>query len=142
MIITNGSTISINQLSNMPNVSDALSDWLIGMTARIVTSKTLVDFRETEITTDSSVWAVIQPFSARQLLIKPEGQRQWQWYALWVKPQETFINSDGSTIYGSNFNLDDIIYFNEIRYRIMQKNEWGINGFYNYDVIRDYTGNA
>ena len=111
-----------------PNVEDALSGWLRKVIiGKII--KSIVDFQVVESRQIYEIFAVRQPFSTKQLLIKPEGQRAWQWESLHIKGSEL------------EFCLDDQIIIDGKKYRIMQKWEWQDRGYINYDIVEDWGQN-
>lgn len=110
---------------NLPYIEDALDGWMQSMLIKKVT-KAIVNYRVVETTTDQTILAVRQPFTTRQLMVRPEGQRQWQWEKLHVKHSDVF-------------NLDDVIYFGTRKYRIFGINEWQQYGYVEYDIAQGYT---
>jgi hypothetical protein len=111
---------------SIPNISGALDNWFQQLKMSVVT-KTIINMIVTEVLTEQTIMAVRQPLSARQLYIKPEGQRGWNWETLHVKGENT------------NFQLDSVVVFNGIRYRVMQKNEWQEYGYVEYHITQDFT---
>jgi hypothetical protein len=69
---------------------------------------------------------VVQPFSARQLIVKPEGERAWQW---WKVHSETSLSLRG----------DDIILYRGKNFRVKTDSDYSDYGYYEYDLIEDYT---
>ena len=115
----------INLSGSIPSVEDALSDWL--KTIKIgVTTKSVVDFQLSESIEYIDVLAVLQPFTTKQLQIKPEGQRGWDKISLWIKGSDT------------EFCLDDFIYVDSKKYRIYQKFEWKNYGYIEYQAIQSF----
>lgn len=124
-MIMNGKDFKIGAQSNLPDVSDALLDWFQNMTFDLIT-KTITDYDLTETATTVSTKGVRQPFSAQQLSIKPEGQRAWKWETLHCLPNV-------------KLNPDDIVVFNGVRYRVMEKLDYSEYGYLEYHIIQDYT---
>ncbi len=65
--------------------------------------------------------AVKQPLPARELRIKPEGQREWRWWALWstqpLKLDDMVADEDGN------------------QYRVMKQSDWDkIGGYFEYHI--------
>lgn len=111
--------------SGMPQISTAFDGWMTKIkllqhketvvNGIVVSDKVLIEFRGT-----------IQPLSPRALALKPEGQRSWEWLqihvrALWV-----------SLIPG------DKITWNTNVYKIMEVNDYRLNGYIEYHAVRDY----
>lgn len=124
-MIINGKDFKIGAQSNLPDVSDALLDWFQNMTFDLIT-KAITDYDLTETATTISTKGVRQPFSAQQLSIKPEGQRAWKWETLHCLPDV-------------KLNPDDIVVFNGVRYRVMEKLDYSEYGYLEYHIIQDYT---
>ena len=123
-MIINAGDSPLNFSSNLPNVGSALLEWFQAMTfTRVV--KTVVNFKAKEVETNFVFRGVRQPFTAQQLNQKPEGQRDW----LWEK-----VHAEPSLI----LNIDEIIYFNSVKYRVMRKADWKEYGYVEYDIVQDY----
>lgn len=76
--------------------------------------------------TFQGVW---QPFTAEQLLLKPEGQRSWDWQMCHAEPALIL-------------NTDEIITYEEIQYRVMSKKDYSKYAYVQYDLVRDYSGSG
>lgn len=127
-VILNASTIPLNDVpSNMPNVSAALQTWFSAMEFGVITKNTINMVVQETIETISfrGVW---QPFTSRQLLIKPEGQRDWPWF---------MVHSEIALI----LENDSCIIYKGDRYRVMQKRDYQLNGYVEYDIVADYVFN-
>ena len=124
-MIMNGKDFKIGAQNNLPDVSDALLDWFQNMTFDLI-SKAITDYDLTETATTISTKGVRQPFSAQQLSIKPEGQRAWKWETLHCLPNV-------------KLNPDDVVVFNGVRYRVMEKLDYSEYGYLEYHIIQDYT---
>ncbi len=112
--------------STLPNVADAMYGWFQSLIfTRVV--KTIVDYQAVETKTNYSFYGVKQPFTAQQLMIKPEGQRKWKWFT--VHAEITLI-----------LVPDEIIYFGSENYRVMQKLDYKEYGYVEYHLVQDYTG--
>lgn len=114
--------------SSTPNVESALSGWMRKIYVAKLT-KTIVNFRVQETRTVYEVFAVRQPFTTKQLAIKPEGQRAWQWDTLHVKSNDV------------EFCLDDQIFIDDKKFRVMQKFEWNDRGYIEYQIVEDWGQN-
>lgn len=69
------------------------------------------------------VW---QPLKDEALELKPEGQRSWEW--IWIHAKATQLNLE---------TADKVIFKNK-RYKVMQKKDYGLNSFVEYQLCRDY----
>jgi hypothetical protein len=68
----------------------------------------------------------IQPLSAKQISLKPEGQRSWEWLQIHC--------------FSGPLNLDtnDIIIYNGKNFKIMGVWDYSLNNYIEYHAIRDY----
>ena len=116
---------SLATLTNMPNMANTLNGWEAPLELiREIQSVTDGDLSTTEeYITFQGVW---QPLRDEQLQLKPEGQRSWEWY---------WIHAKAETL---NLNTADKVIFNGERYKVMNKKDYSLNGYVEYQVIRDY----
>lgn len=111
--------------SGMPQMDTTLVGWevpltLIKITQRIVDG----DLETTEKTIKfQGVW---QPLKDEALELKPEGQRSWEW--IWIHAKSTQLNLETA----------DKVLFNNKRYKVIQKKDYGLNAFVEYQLCRDY----
>lgn len=73
------------------------------------------------------VW---QPLKDERLEAKPEGQRSWEW--IWIHAKSGTLNLETA----------DKVIFNNKRYKVMEKKDYSLNGFVEYQLVRDYTGDS
>lgn len=80
------------------------------------------------VTSESEIrfMGVFQPLSAEQLNLLPEGQRSWE--NVWVHCKATQLNLETASK----------VIFNGKRYKITQKKDYGLNGYVEYMLIRDF----
>lgn len=112
----------------VPFVGDAMDNWFQPMVFGIVV-KTVVAGQAVETETPTHFRGVWQPFSARQLLLKPEGQRAWSWYWLHADPS-------------LSLKVDDVVVYNERQYRVMAKKNYTLYGYIEYHLVTDWTGSG
>ena len=112
-------------LTNMPNMANTLNGWEAPLELiREIQAVSDGDVSTTEeVISFQGVW---QPLRDEQLQLKPEGQRSWEWY--WIHAKAGMLN----------LNTADKIIFNGDRYKVMNKKDYSLNGFVEYQVIRDY----
>lgn len=128
-MIKNGKDTPLNQnTGTVPDMSDTLAEWLQPMTFEVVTKEN-VNGLLTETSTEISTKGVIQPFNDEQLQIKSEGQREWKWWKLHTQPT-------------AELEPDDVIVYLGVQYRVMTKKDYKLYGYFEYDVIEDYTGSG
>jgi hypothetical protein len=103
---------------SLPNVSEAFWDLEDDVLFHVV-KKSVDDFEAVDTgMAIVSFPAVVQPLNPRKLLIKPEGERKWNWLTLFTT---------------MNLDLDSIIEDAAGRqYRVMSQNDWG--GHKEYDI--------
>lgn len=129
MTIRNGSNFPLVNGAAMPAVPGAcgaVASFLQPLTAKTVTKST-VNYRIVETPTMVNFLGNLQPFTERQLLIKPEGQRAWSWYTLFT---DTTLA----------LSLDDVIVIGAVQYRVKSLKDWSAAGYFEYQVIEDWTG--
>ena len=118
-------TLSNTLKSGMPQMSETLNGWEVPLTLVKVT-QSIVDG---DLITDEKTYnfqGVWQPLSAEQLSLLPEGQRSWE--NVWIHCKSSQLNLETA----------DKVIFNNRRYKITQKKDYGLNGYVEYMLIRDY----
>lgn len=125
-MIPNAKDVPLNQAGggNLPNMGSTLQGWFQPMTFTLVTQQNIDGILYPSETTVSSR-GVRQPMSARQLQIKPEGERAWKWETMHCLPEVIL-------------KTDDVIVFNAVRFRVMQVWDWREYGYREYHLVRDY----
>lgn len=124
MTIVNGKDRRIGTAS-LPNVAGALSGLLQPLVFTIIT-KEVVDGEVRETRTDVAGRGVIQPFTERQLLIKPEGQRAWTWLMCHAEA-------------GLPLKVDDVVTYVDVDTRVMAIKDFGVYGYLEYHLVQDWT---
>lgn len=112
-------------LSNMPNMSTTLNGWQVPLQLIRIRQSIVNDeatFKEDFI----NFYGVWQPLKDEQLVSKPEGQRSWEW--IW-------IHAVAGTL---NLTTADKVIFNNKRYKIMAVKDYSLNGYIEYQLVRDY----
>ena len=111
--------------SGQPNMRETLTGWEVPLSLVKITQDVFEgDLVTTETTYNfQGVW---QPLSAEQLSLLPEGQRSWE--NVWIHAKSGSLNLETA----------DKVIFNNRRYKITQKKDYGLNGFVEYMLIRDY----
>lgn len=110
--------------SGMPQMDTTLNGWEVPLTLIKVTQ----DVEDGDlVTTEKQInfKGVWQPFSMEQLALLPEGQRSWSHY--WVHTKDTI-----------DLNTADKIKFNGKPYKVIEKKDYSLNGFYEYHIVLDY----
>lgn len=130
--IANGVNIPLNvQTGTIPNMGTALLDWFQLLTFGIIT-KTVVAFQVDETVTDISFWGLVQPLTGRQLSMKSEGQRKWNWISVYAQAAPS----------GALLSLlpDDLIIFQGTQYRVAVRKDYALYSYTYYELVQDYTG--
>lgn len=111
--------------SVMPNMSQTLNGWEVPLTLIKITQNVIEgDLVTTE--TPINFQGVWQPLSAEQLSLLPKGQRSWE--NVWIHAKSGSLNLETASK----------VKFNNRIYKITQKKDYGLNGFVEYMLIRDY----
>lgn len=112
-------------LTKMPQMRNTLNGWEVPINLVKITQN-ISEGVSTLTEENISFMGVWQPLRAEQLQSKPEGQRSWTWY--WIHAKTGELNLDTA----------DKIIFNGKRYKVMNKKDYDLNGFVEYEVILDY----
>jgi len=113
---------------SLPNMSETLVDWFQPLTFFRVT-KEVIDYRVVETLTEVTARGVRQPMTAQQLQIKPEGQRAWLWETIHAWPD-------------TPLEVDEIISFNGVKYRVMQRLDWREYGYLEFHIVQQSSETA
>lgn len=118
-------SISSLAKSGMPQMNTTLIGWEVPLTLiRVIQNVVDGDLVTTEITIKfKGVW---QPLKDESLQLKPEGQRSWEW--IWIHAQSGALNLETA----------DKVIFNKKRYKVIEKKDYGLNSFVEYQLCRDY----
>lgn len=125
--INNACNIPLNQNSGTcPDMSTSLLNWYQQMTFGVIT-KVVSDFQVIESVVETQFMGIWQPLTGRQLMMKPEGQRAWEWWKL---------HADLAI----DLKIDDIIIYLTKQYRVMAKKNYSLYQFQEYDLVEDWLG--
>lgn len=100
-----------------------------GWTTRILLTKCMQNVVNGLVTTQQipiSFYGTIQPLSAREISLKPEGQRSWTWLQVHCQAKATNLIPGDQVIYGVDL------------YKVMALKDYSLNGFIEYHLVRDY----
>lgn len=111
--------------SGMPNMANTLDGWEVPLSLiKIIQAIEDGDLKTTEQKINfMGVW---QPLRMEQLQFKPEGQRSWEW--IWIHAKASELN----------LNTADKVIFNNKRYKVENLKDYSLNGFIEYELVRDY----
>lgn len=110
----------------IPNVSGALRGWMTTRSVVVIT-KSIVNFQVVETPAPAvSMKMNIQPMPPEKVNRKPEEQRGWKWWTIWVQ-------------HGPLLKVDDKITVDSKTYRIEVVKDWTEGGYQEYEAVEDYT---
>lgn len=119
------SNAPLNTLSGMPQMTRAFGGWQskITMARR---KQTILNGLVTNVDTPFSFQGTVQPLSARQIALKPEGQRAFTWLQVHC--------------FSSNANLstNDRVIYNKAAYKVMALKDYSLNGYIEYHLVEDF----
>lgn len=125
MISNGANTPLFAKNGTVPDVSGALLDYFQPMFFEPL-EKTVKGFQVIETSDPIRFRGVVQPFTERQLLLKPEGQRAWTWLLL---------HSDPSLI----LQVDDVVSYLKMQTRVMALKNFSLYGYMEYHLVQDWT---
>lgn len=129
MVISNAADRAINlQNGTTPDVSGALFDWFQPMVFQALT-KTVQGYQVVEDSLQYNFQGVIQPFTERQLMLKPEGQRAWTWFLLFAQPSLVL-------------QVDDVVDWLGRQTRVMSRKNYTLEGYVEYHLVQDWDGSG
>lgn len=112
-------------LTGMPNMADTLNGWETTITL-VKVIQSIVEGDRVTSETNITFQGVIQPLRTEQLLAKPENMRSWEW--LWIHVKSGSLN----------LLTGDKIRFNNKLFKVMGVKDYSLNGFVEYEIVRDY----
>lgn len=116
---------TLRDKSNMP-IMEHFDDWCSYINLRVIRQK-LVEGEVVEEYTDVKFRGTIQPMPAEILQLKNEGERSWKWY---------MIHCFGKQL---QLNTNDVIVYKGKEYKVMQKWDYELNNYIEYEVIEKYS---
>lgn len=123
-IVNGGGIREVGALSAVPNAGPSMRAWFQRITL-VKVRKQIIDFEEKEVREPFTTSGVIQPLSTRELEMKPEGQRAWEWQMLHCETGLTLIP-------------DEIVEYNGVKYRVMGQKGYAAYGYLYYELVNDY----
>lgn len=127
--IANGCNVPLNtKMGTVPDLSGSLKDWFQNISF-IVIVKTVKGFEVVETPTLVNFFGVIHPFTPKQLILKPEGQRAWSWFQLFAEPTLTL-------------EVDDVVTYAGVQTRVMAKEDFNLYGYVSYHLVQDWEGSG
>lgn len=128
-MINSGRNILINRNTNtgLPNMSDVLPDWFLNISFEIVERylpSDSVDWKFRPIQTVNTQ-GVVQPPSAKDLKIMPEGAWVWEWLTVHCLPNV-------------QFKVNKFVKYDNKIYKIMSKKDWSKYGYVKYWLLEAF----
>lgn len=125
MYFSRNKSLSSMLKSGMPQMDTTLEGWevpliLVKITQNIIDGDLVTTEKRIKF---QGVW---QPLKQEALELKPEGQRSWEW--VWIHAKSSQLNLE---------TADKVIFLGK-RYKVMQKKDYGLNSFVEYELCRDY----
>lgn len=122
--IVDGNTRTIDQTPGPLNMRSTLSGFMRKIRIGQVIKST-VNFRTVETVVPMEFSGVIQPLGLRDLMLKAEGERAWDW---------RYIHTTADL----PLKPDDVIEYQGTRFRVMSDSRTEDYGFKEYHVVNDY----
>lgn len=111
---------------SIPNVSGALIGWMKSRSVVVIT-KGIVDHQVVETAAPAvNIKINTQPMPQKKVNRKPEEQRSWKWWSIWIQ-------------HGPLLNVDNKITVDDKTYRIEVVGDWTEGGYQNYEAVEDYS---
>jgi len=117
---------NLSPISQMPQMDSTIAGWAISLTFNRVV-KTIKNFQNKETTEDITFQGSFQPLGAEKLMMKPIDQRSWPWFQVHSFIQLPLVN-------------DDVIKYEGIQYRVMERLDYKLNSYFEYHIVKDYKG--
>ena len=121
-------SVDIEDVGTVPNVENVLLSTFVPISFGVVTANQdpiTFEFKDTIRTIESSGNA--QPLSNRELAIKAEGDRAWEWLKVYATPDLVL-------------QPRDVVIFKGTRYRVMASKNYAKfgYGYVYYELVNDY----
>jgi len=117
---------SLNQQSNMPQMSAAFAGWFSPITIVKIT-QTIINGFNTDTRKTIKFNGIIQPLKPTDLKQYPDGQRDWSWLQ---------IHCQGRSI---DLATNDKILYNGQQYKIMRINDYSLNNYIELHAVQDFV---
>lgn len=109
----------------MPQISAAFSGWMEKITL-LKHTETVVNGFVQKNDIPICFQGTIQPLSPRALMLKPEGQRSWEWLQIHAFATAVDLLPGDYLTFGPN------------RYKVTEAKNYGLNGYFEYHMVRDF----
>lgn len=119
----------LNQTSGQPQMLLAMTGWTSKITLIKITQE-IIDGFNTDFFCTVEFKGVVQPLNPRQLMLKPEGERSFEW--LWVHCPSGMLA----------LKTGDKIEIDGKRYKLNADQDYSRNSYEEYHLIRDFENRA
>jgi hypothetical protein len=109
---------------SIPRVGHVVKGWTKRTSVSFVV-KTVVNHKVVKTLIETIVDLCLQPMPAEKVNKKPEEQRSWKWFTIFMR----------ST---TELNNNDEIYIADKKYTIISKTAWQDAGYYAFEAVEDF----
>lgn len=125
MKITGAGKRKLSQ-SNLPNMSQTIIGWFQPITF-VKLSRSVVDYEQVLTETRINTQGVVQPYKPEPLEIQQYGTQSWIWQDMHCLPNVTL-------------KTDEIIVYQNIRYKVLYKKDYTEYGYVEYMLCETFEG--
>lgn len=101
-----------------------LTSWFQTITFTVV-KKVIVNFETIETQTKVVFQGIVETVDPSKLTVLPVGERRWNMISVWTSTD-------------LELSPDDLFYYNNAPYRVMQKYDWQPYGYIQYECSEDF----
>lgn len=111
----------------MPQIQVAFNGWETQIVLQKVTQSNDDDGNTIQTLTPIRFKGVIQPYAPTALEIKAVGERKWEWYMIHTRFELS-----------KYLEPNDLIFYAGKNYKVMQQNNYQLDGYLEYHLVEDY----
>jgi len=123
---TFGANRPLSQLSGAPQITSAFTGWESTILL-VKISQQIIDGFVQDFAQQIPFRGVVQPLSAKQIALKPEGERAWAWLQIHIKADSPV-----------KLDVNDRIMYNCRKYKVMARLDWTANNFIELHCVEDF----
>lgn len=112
--------------SNLPNMSQTIISWFQPITF-VKLARAVVDYEQVITETNINTKGVVQPYKPEPLEIQQYGTQSWIWQDMHCLPDVTL-------------NTDEIIIYQNVRYKVLYKKDYTEYGYVEYMLCETFEG--
>lgn len=125
MKINSANKRAVGEANDLPDMSGGIQMYYQKLVLNLVTTQNDKGYAR-ELLRPIYTMGVRVTQTARQLALKPEGERSWKWSTLYTEP-------------GTGLSNDDIVSVQGTRYRVTSNRDNKEYGCMEYELLEDYT---